>query len=151
METVERLAAIEEIRQLKARYFRCMDTKDWIGLSEVFTDDVLFDTSGEMVRNGADPELGIVREGGGQAVAAFMRAAVEALITCHHGHMAEIELLDDDHARGIWAMEDNLWFPEGWGITTMRGFGHYHETYRRTAKGWRIASLLLTRLQVVTT
>ena len=27
--TVDRLAAIEEIKQLKARYFRFIDTKDW--------------------------------------------------------------------------------------------------------------------------
>ena len=32
MDTVERLDAIEAIKQLKARYFRCMDTKDWDGL-----------------------------------------------------------------------------------------------------------------------
>ena len=25
------LLAIEEIRQLKARYFRCIDTRDWAG------------------------------------------------------------------------------------------------------------------------
>ncbi len=29
MNDVERLLAIEDIRQLKARYYRCMDTKDW--------------------------------------------------------------------------------------------------------------------------
>ena len=32
-ETVERLASIEEIRGLKARYFRFVDTKDWDGFA----------------------------------------------------------------------------------------------------------------------
>jgi hypothetical protein len=31
MTDVERLLAIQEIEHLKARYFRCVDTKDWGG------------------------------------------------------------------------------------------------------------------------
>src|SRR3954470_3801787 len=37
---------VEAIRQLKARYFRLMDTKDWAGMREVFTDDVVMDMTG---------------------------------------------------------------------------------------------------------
>ena len=36
MATHEELDAIEEIKSLKARYFRCMDTKDWDGFQAVF-------------------------------------------------------------------------------------------------------------------
>jgi hypothetical protein len=36
---------VEAIRRLKARYFRTMDTKDWAGMRQVFTDDVVIDTS----------------------------------------------------------------------------------------------------------
>ncbi len=35
---------IEAIRRLKAQYFRTMDTKDWEGMRQVFTDDVTVDT-----------------------------------------------------------------------------------------------------------
>jgi ketosteroid isomerase-like protein len=38
---------IEAIHQLKARYFRTMDTKDWDGLAAVFTEDVVIDMTGE--------------------------------------------------------------------------------------------------------
>jgi hypothetical protein len=31
---------------------------------------------------------------------------------------------------------------------TLKGYGHYLETYRREPEGWRIASLQLTRLRV---
>ena len=41
----DELADIEAIRQLKARYFRTLDQKDWEGYREVFTDDVVVDTS----------------------------------------------------------------------------------------------------------
>ena len=36
---------IEAIKQLKARYCRTMDTKDWPGMRQVFTDDVEMDTT----------------------------------------------------------------------------------------------------------
>ena len=36
---------IEAIKQLKARYFRTMDTKDWAAMREVFADEVVVDTS----------------------------------------------------------------------------------------------------------
>jgi hypothetical protein len=45
IDPVARLIAIEEIKQLKARYFRCMDTKDFVGLRTVFADDATFDAS----------------------------------------------------------------------------------------------------------
>lgn len=47
---------IEAIRQLKARYFRTLDTKDWAALRRCFTDDVHVDTSasGGGVVDGAD-------------------------------------------------------------------------------------------------
>ena len=38
---------LDQIKQLKARYFRMMDTKDWDGLAAVFTDDVEIDMSNE--------------------------------------------------------------------------------------------------------
>jgi hypothetical protein len=36
---------VEAIKQLKARYFRTMDTKDWAAMRGVFTDDVVMDTT----------------------------------------------------------------------------------------------------------
>lgn len=38
---------VEQIKQLKAQYFRRMDTKDWAGLVEVFTPDVTVDMRAE--------------------------------------------------------------------------------------------------------
>ena len=37
MDAIEKLLAIEEIKQTKARYFRFMDTKDRNGLASVFS------------------------------------------------------------------------------------------------------------------
>jgi len=131
---------IEAIRQLKARYFRLMDTKDWDGLAQVFADDVMIDVTGE---------------GGGvtHSVAEyipFLRANIENVITVHHGHMPEIELTSPTTAKGIWALEDQLWWPEGGPLKHMHGFGHYHETYEKLNggqdAGWRIKTMTITRL-----
>lgn len=127
---------LDQIQQLKARYFRLMDTKDWEGLRDVFTEDVVIDTtedSGTII-TGRDEYL------------PFLISQIGPVTTVHHGHMPEISFLDDDNATGIWAMEDELWWPEGHPISHLHGFGHYHETYVRTADGWRINSLRLTRL-----
>jgi hypothetical protein len=128
---------IEAIKALKARYFRLMDTKDWDALAEVFTRDVEIDMTGE---------------GGGitRSVAEYMpflRANIEPVTTVHHGHMPEITLLSETTARGIWAMEDKLWWPEGSPLVHLHGYGHYHETYEKSGGEWRIKTMKLTRLR----
>jgi len=140
MEHHERLAAVEEIKRLKARYFRCMDTKDWDGFAAVFAPDAEMDMRGE------DPASGLNH--GAQVIADYVRNAVDAVVTVHHGHMPEIELTSDTTATGIWAMEDKLQWPEGSPISWMHGYGHYRETYERVDGAWKIKTLTLTRLRI---
>ena len=125
---------VEAIKQLKARYFRTMDTKDWPGMRAVFTDDVVMDTSesGGGVITGADEFI------------AFLSETLADVVTVHHGHMPEIEITSPTTATGIWSMEDMLRWPNG---MELHGYGHYHETYAKTDGGWRIASTKLTRLR----
>jgi uncharacterized protein (TIGR02246 family) len=137
----ERLAAIEDIKQLKARYFRCMDTKDWGGFAEVFAMDAVMDVSEEM---GA--EIGITR--GRREIAEFVHGAVDDVVTVHHGHMPEIDVTSPTTATGVWAMEDMLRGPPGGPLHEMHGFGHYHETYEKLDGQWLIKSLRLTRLRI---
>ena len=83
---------------------------------------------------------------GGMRWLQSVRGALGETVTAHHGHTPIIDLTDDDTATGIWAMEDNLFMPDG---SRLDGFGHYHETYRRIDGAWRIARSRLTRLQLV--
>jgi len=145
MDAVQRFAAIEEIKQLKARYFRCMDTKDWDGFADVFAPDAVMDMSAEVPDSG-DPEAGITR--GNTAIAAFVRGHVGDVETVHHGHMPEIDITSTTTATGIWAMEDMLRWPEGTPIAAMHGYGHYRETYERVGLRWLIKTLTLTRLRL---
>jgi hypothetical protein len=127
---------VEAIKQLKARYFRLIDTKDWDGLATVFTDDVEVDLSGE--------GGGVTRDAA--EFLSFLRSVIGDAITVHHGHTPEIELTSPTTATGVWALEDQLWWPAGGPFAHMHGFGHYHETYEKTDAGWRIKSLTITRL-----
>lgn len=126
---------IEAIKQLKARYFRTMDTKDWDAMRTVFADDVVADTtdSGGSVVRGADEFV------------SFLRSTLADVVTVHHGHMPEIGLASPTTATGVWAMEDVLRWPNG---TEVHGFGHYHETYEKIDGQWHITSTRLTRLRL---
>jgi len=134
----DRLVDLEAIKQLKARYFRLMDTRQWEAWGDVFTEDC------SMANAGPEDPPTVGRD----AIVAFVRDAVEPMITTHHGHSPEIEFHSATSASGIWAMFDYL---EGPGYR-MQGWGHYHETYRKGVDGrWRIASTRLMRLRVEAT
>ena len=141
MATHDELDAIEQIKKLKARYFRCMDTKDWDGFQAVFADDATMDTTQEA------PGLEVVT--GAPEIRAFVQGSVDPVVTVHHGHMPEIEITSPTTARGIWAMQDYLKMPEGssLGMKTMVGWGHYTETYELVDGAWKIKTLVLTRLR----
>lgn len=126
---------LEAIRQLKARYFRTMDTKDWEAMRQVFTDDVVIDTgdSGGPTIDSAD------------AFMVFIQEALAGAVTVHQGHMPEIEVTSDTTATGVWALNDLIIWPNGVRLT---GYGHYHETYTKTGVEWKIQSSKLTRLHL---
>ena len=140
MATHDELDAIEHIKKLKARYFRCMDTKDWDGFQNVFAADATMDTTQEA------PNIEVVT--GAPEIRQFVEGSVGPVVTVHHGHMPEIEITSSTAATGIWSMEDMLRWPEGSPIASMHGYGHYHETYEKIDGQWRIASCKLTRLRV---
>jgi uncharacterized protein (TIGR02246 family) len=132
---LQRLLDIEEIKQLKARYFRLMDTKDWAGFAALFTDAAVLDADGT-VQHGPD------------GILAFLPKILDGVVTTHHGHMPEITITGPDSATGIWAMFDYLTFPGDGAPKGLQGYGHYHEEYRRVDGSWRIHHVVLTRLRV---
>lgn len=140
MDRLDRLEAAEAIRNLKARYFRLMDTKQWDALRHLFAADLKVVT----------PEGAIYVEGG-DAYAASLRHSLENAVSCHQGLVGEIEVHDDGTASAVWAMQDVIEWADahprtGW--KAILGRGHYHETYRVEDGAWRIATLMLTRLRL---
>jgi len=144
LDDLEKLAAIEEIKALKARYFRCMDTKDWAGLEAVFAPDLVADFRDS---TGTRDESLLTR--GAALYVKNLAPILQNITTTHHGHMPEIDITSETTASGIWAMEDILWVGEGAPVPykKLHGFGHYHETYEKTDGEWRIKTVRLSRLR----
>ena len=136
---VQRLLDIEEIKRLKARYFRAMDQKQWDEFAQVFARDAIMEV----------PEANMVQRGR-DAIAASVSGVLTGVRTVHHGHMPEIELTGPDTARGMWAMFDYVEFPpsESGGRVGLHGYGHYREEYIREDGQWRIHRLRLERLRI---
>ena len=145
---IDTLLAIEEIKGLKARYFRFMDTHDWKGFRALFTEDASFDVRGALEEKpdvtGLEPITGV------DGIVDYVSSGIMPISSAHYGHMPEIEILTDDTARGIWALADILRTPTGAPFRFFYGYGHYHEEYRKVGGRWRIASLRITRLMVET-
>lgn len=143
MNDIERLLAIEEIKQVKAKYFWGLDHKDWdLWQREVWAPD------GEL----HVPEFRELPFVGWAEVIAYVSESVGDQVSVHHGHMPIIEFITDTEAKVIWAMEDRLYrtkeFPLYDGSTYLHGWGHYRETYEMRPEGWRIKASQLTRLRV---
>jgi uncharacterized protein (TIGR02246 family) len=122
------------IANLKARYCRFLDTKDWAGYAGLFTEDVVIDTTGS----------GGPRMEGRTAALAAIRASLDTAMTVHQVHSPEIDIAGEV-ATGVWAMQDRLTWPGG---RILDGAGHYHERYARQDGDWKIAETRLTRLYV---
>lgn len=141
MQDIERLIAIEAIKSLKARYCRCVDTQDWPGFRALFTDDAsLFFPENYAAPSTIDDFMGGIA------------AALAGCVSVHHAYMAEIDVVGEAEATGIWAMDDKLFFaPDAIGFgqaSEIEGAGHYHETYEKRDGRWLFKSVRLSRLRL---
>lgn len=143
--SAEGLSDLENIRAVKAQYFRSVDLKQWDQLREVFTDTAKF----EGLWAASDTPEGFVSN--------IQNNLGPEVITIHHGYTPQFTRLDDDRIRGVWAMTDYLTWPPGEraylgvslpGQCGVRGYGFYEEEYLRTAQGWKIDFLRLSRIRI---
>lgn len=136
MTDINMISAFVAISQVKARYCRLVDSKDWTGLAALFTED--FELS--------VPRVDTLR--GRDKAIAFISKALTDATTAHQVHLPEIEL-NGNEANVIWAMQDrNTWDPPRNGVSTQRGFGQYHERYVQVDGQWKIAAQRLVYLHL---
>lgn len=141
---LQQLLVREELRTLKARYWRYVDTKRWDAFGALFAPDATFVDHSAAFRCHGQAEI-----------QAKISSVLGDVTTIHSGQLSELELLGDDEARGIWAMQDYLIFPPGTDhptnpqpTSTLRGWGHYVEHYVRRDGRWLFRSVDLYRLRV---
>lgn len=125
----------DAISELKARYCRFLDTKQWDAWGDLFTEDFVLDTS---EAGGPPPVVGR------DVAVAMVRKSIETARTAHQVHTPEITIAGD-MAEAIWAMQDRVVFDDGHGLV---GYGHYTERYRKQDGVWKIAGSKLTRLHM---
>ncbi len=132
----------QAIVETKARYCRLMDTKDWAGWADVFTEDLVLDST---------PAGGYRIEGRDEAIR-VVRGSIEHAKTAHHVHNPEITFdAGGQGASVIWAMQDRVEMGEdrraAVGEMGHTGYGHYRERYLKCADGqWRIKESQLSYL-----
>jgi hypothetical protein len=155
MDQIERLVATEEIKYVKAKYWYCMDMKDWEGLRTVFSDDAIFDMRAERAFSLGESADGLpsaeeaVAAGdeavivGADAIASFIRTVVVDWKTVHHGAPPMVDVEDSEQARAIWPLFDYI----DDGERALKGYGHYHERYRKQDGRWLTTYVLLTRIR----
>lgn len=146
MDATQRLLALEAIRVLKADYFLHTDGKDWQAFKTLFAPGAETDMR---EATGAYDETLLSHDP--DAFADTTAMMLEGVTTAHFGYMPRITFIDDDHAEGIWSMEDWLWVPEGSNLPftgTMHGWGHYHERYCRIDGRWMFETMRLTRVHL---
>jgi hypothetical protein len=154
---VSQSLAIEDIKRLKARYCRLLDTKQWDKWGELFTSDAqMWCGPGEDdVIEGRAAIVDRVRRGVGDAVTVHQVSMPDIEIT-QAASAAKVTMPDKEHtrasqARGVWGMVDYT----GGGSAALstspkRRWGYYEETYVLGTDGrWQISSLRLTPLRVV--
>ncbi len=136
MDDAAALRDIESIKQLKARYCRYLDAKDWDAWRDLFADDFV----GDITRAGGGVITGV------DAFVAYTRNTIgkASQTTVHQVHAPEIELTSATTANGVWALNDIVRLIPA---LTLHGYGHYTETYEKTDDLWRIKSSTLTRLR----
>jgi len=132
------LAALEDLRRLKYRYFRTLDLKLWDDFAATLTDDV----QGPYGTKVYGESLAL---DGRQAVVDFMRSKLsDDILTVHIAQHPELEV-DGDEATGSWAFEDTVIVPSF--NVLIRGAGYYTDRYRRGTDGqWRIAATSYDRI-----
>jgi hypothetical protein len=128
--TPDDLVEIREIENLKYRYLRHLDLKEFDELEQLFLPDARASYGG-----------GAHELEGREAIGRFLRDSMgtPVLLTSHKCHHPEITLnADRSEATGVWALDDVVIHQEH--QVTMRGAAYYEDTYRKVDGSWRIAA-----------
>ena len=135
MDALTRLVETEAIKQLKYRYFRFLDGKQWDAMAELFAEDATVAYAG-----------GKLSYTGREQIMDFLRNALgrDSMRTAHHGHHPEIDFTSDTTATGIWALRDTVIDKDN--HFTLNGAAFYHDEYVKVDGEWKIRSTGYERL-----
>ncbi len=150
MDAIERLTAIDEIKQLKARYWRACDTKDFELLETIFAPNASFD----MNEAAFDPVKGhmpgtagnFILEGRDMILALLPMTLSPTMQSVHVGYLPEVEITSDHTATAIFPFNDKILNP---GIMEYDGFGYYYDTFVKIDRQWRVETSRIKRTRLI--
>jgi hypothetical protein len=147
----DKIIAAEQIKILKAQYCRGVDTRDLVLLRSIMAPDVVLDVRGAttdpVTGINAAPHVSQVALVGIENALAAIAGRPLGVSTVHQSLMPEIEIIDEQQAKAIWAMSDRIRFSSG-PVEEMSGYGYYHETYEQLGTAWKLKTLKLERLRL---
>ena len=148
MTDIEKLYAINETREVMARYVRFADEKKFKELASLFT------PTGTFTPLKVNGDVWIRMEGR-EEIAKIVSAGVGQAVAIHHLFSYETEILTPTTAHSVISMEDRVIHPDDevlpkneTAFRTLHGFGHYHVDFVKAEGTWYIAKLVLTRLKM---
>ncbi|WP_037858943.1 nuclear transport factor 2 family protein [Streptomyces sp. NRRL S-340] len=148
MDTAERLATIEDLRRVMARYVRYADHQRWQDLAGLFT------PGGSFTPHKPDGSVWMRMEGRDGIAATVGASGGPGVTLVHHLFSDEIDVDSATTAHGVWAMEDIVTRPEDAELSeaipfrVMHGFGHYHARFVKKDGTWYIDELKQTRVRL---
>ncbi|WP_297596279.1 nuclear transport factor 2 family protein [Mycobacterium sp.] len=128
--TLDELADIEAIKQVKYRYLRALDTKRWDDFADTLAADVIGDYGSSVgEEHHFTNRVDLVN---------YMRKSLgPAVITEHRVTHPEITVSGDE-ASGGWYLQDRVIVAD---VNFMLiGAAFYRDRYRRTEDGWKISA-----------
>ncbi|CAA0107437.1 Bile acid 7-alpha dehydratase [BD1-7 clade bacterium] len=129
------LESIEQIKQLKARYFRCLDTADFAGMKTVFADDCFI--------HYRSPSYDHKKQGWDEIEAFLKESFNTRRFGMHTGHHPEISV-EGDRATGTWYLTD--YFVSLDHDIQIEGSALYHDQYQRIDGVWKLVRSEYDRL-----
>ena len=138
MSDIERLVALADIQQLKARRDHALDNKDWDLYIALHAPDHI---SSHGAQDGGTM-------GSAADVARQLAVTLDGVTTAHHSHTPNITFESPTKAKCIWSMEDNLYWMQGDEEHWLHGYGFYHETVEKRDGVWVFTTRSLKRTRV---
>jgi ketosteroid isomerase-like protein len=126
---IQKQEDIEAIKQLKGRYCLRVDTHDWDGVAELFTEDAVWDGKG------------VGRYEGREAIRLFFHNLPQMLSFALHYVMNPIITVNGDSATGSWYLLEPCTMVAG--NQAVWGTARYEEEYVRVGGTWKFKTVRL--------
>jgi len=129
MDKLQKLIDIEEIKNLKHRYFRAIDMADFDLLDNVFTENITIDYRGGTYRWES--------EGKDTIKESLKHAFHNQAASMHTAHHPEIKIISDNEATGKWYLQDIFYNFDMDSVT--QGTALYEDKYIKLDNNWLIS------------